>query len=319
MLRRIDSVITKYLKKQKERVIFEVKIKNYSKANFYIALLYSERVDRYKVLYIPLDIVSSNNIYDYACYQFIDLVLVDYIKRSLFEARDSFSDEKFRNRLNEKIDSYMIEVNFNVGEEFYQFKTTRFIPKDWVFLFDIFVTLFEHLPHIVSGLCEDMLTLFKNQVEDVLYQESFEFDLLRDDIKLLKEHFKGKLLNFSNISYLEMLNNKYFAIICDHIVIIDYDKVGVLNTFCDIVPYNDYVYTVIEAIRSEVVKRFGRVVVQDKETAQYYLCYGLSDEGLRVIEKDHEKILPVELYKEGKMKFIFDDKGEFQEKIKGML
>ena len=102
-------------------------------------------------------------------------------------------------------------MNFN--KENYKFLTTRFIPEDWDFMFDIVVTLFSYVPHIISGFSEDMLTLFKDSSESILYQESFEFDLLRDDSNILFRNINGNLLDFKKITYLEELNGKYFSII----------------------------------------------------------------------------------------------------------
>ena len=304
----------KYLKKKKEKVVVELNISKYNKTNFYIALVYNEKIGLYKVLYIPLDIVYDD-INEYACYQFVDLLTVEYILKSLSKVEEYDGKRDFSNGTG----MYNIEINMFLLDNYYQFKATQFVPKEWLFMFEMIVTLFEFSPHIVSELCEDMLTLFKDGSEEILYQEMFEFDLFRDDSeKLIKALGGGELLDFNKISYLEEVNGKYFSIISGHIVIISYNKCGIISTYCNCDDYVDYVYTVIEAIREEIVRKFSKIMVSNKETpdlVQYYLCCGINSKGIKVIHGCCEKILPVDLYKQGFIKFVYDEE-KLEEKLK---
>ena len=321
MIKQINLVVEKYLKKKKEIVVIDLWIQNYYKKNFYIALVLNTKIDQYKMLYIPLDIVDGNRIDEYVCYQFVDLMTVNYLLPVLCDSKKIYSDDKFRNRINERINNYIIEINVNFNKENYKFLTTRFIPKDWDFMFDIVVTLFSYVPHIISGFSEDMLTLFKDSSESILYQESFEFDLLRDDSNILFRNINGNLLDFKKITYLEELNGKYFSIISNHIVIIDYDKYGIINTFCDCEDYYDYVCTVIEAIREGIFKPFTKIQVSDKNkksVSQYYLCYGVSKKGIKVLHGCYEKLLPLSIHKDGLIKIISDD-NKFEEAIEKII
>lgn len=321
MIKQINLVVEKYLKKKKEIVVIDLWVRNYNKKNFYIALVLNTKIDQYKMLYIPLDIVESNRVDEYVCYQFVDIMTVNYLLTVLCDSKKIYSDDKFRYRVNEMISNYGIEINVNFNKENYKFLTTRFIPKDWDFMFDVVVTLFSYVPHIISGFSEDMLTLFKDISESILYQESFEFDLLRDDSNVLFKNINGNLLDFKKITYLEEVGGKYFSIISNHIVIIDYNKCGIINTFCNCEDYYDYVYTVIEAIRDDVIKPFSKIQVSDKNKkniVQYYLCYGVSKKGIKVIHGCEEKLLPFSLYKDGFIKFISDD-NKFEEAIKKII
>ena len=62
------GLIRKLLKKKHEAPIIELQIKDYNNSNFYISLLYSRTIDKFKVLYIPLDVVEDNKIEEYCCY-----------------------------------------------------------------------------------------------------------------------------------------------------------------------------------------------------------------------------------------------------------
>lgn len=308
--------VEKYLKRKRESVLVDLWINNYSKNNLYLAIVYNSKIDMYKVLYIPLDLIDAGKIDDYACYQFIDMISVNYILESLKDAEDKYKDVIFRNRVNKLIDNYAVEININVGGNKYQFQTTRFIPKEWIFMFDLIVTIFSYAPNIINWLCEDLLTLFKNESEDILYQQSFEFDILRDDDKLLNEKFGEDILDFKNISYLEKINNKYFSIISEYVVIVEYEA-GIINTYCECNDYNSYILTVIMAIRNNIERKFNKMMVVDKDKedkARCYLVYGLTDSGIKVIHGCSLEIIPYSSYYEGLIKFIEDVDG-LEEKI----
>ena len=76
-------VIQKYLKKKKERVLLDLYIRDYNKSNFYIALVFNKRIEKFKVLFIPLDVCENKYIEDYICYQFIDISSVNYILNTI--------------------------------------------------------------------------------------------------------------------------------------------------------------------------------------------------------------------------------------------
>lgn len=303
-----NLVIEKYLKRKKEIVLVDIRVSNYSKSNFYLGIVYNNKIDMYKVLYIPLDIVEDGKIEDFACYQFIDMVSVNYLLKTLKLEEEIFKDSSFRNRVNKLIDNYNVEINVNLEENKYQFLTTRFIPKDWIFIFDLIVTIFSYAPNIVGGLCEDLLTLFNDEAEDIKYQESLEFDILRDDEEILNDSLGNEVLDFNKISYLEKVNNKYFSIISGNIVIVE-SEYGMVNTYCECDDYCKYVLTVIMAIRNNIEKKFNRIMLIDKEKAnkvKYYLSYGLNSKGIKVIHGCREEIIPYESYHDGLIKFMVD-------------
>ena len=66
---------------------------------------------------------------------------VNYMLNMIKSEEEKYRDWAFRNRVNELVDNYGIEININIDSDNYQFKTTRFIPRDWEFLFDLIVSL----------------------------------------------------------------------------------------------------------------------------------------------------------------------------------
>ena len=58
------NLIHKILKRKKEYPFVELQITNYNNSNFYLCLLYNRIIDKFKVLYIPIDAVEDNKIAD---------------------------------------------------------------------------------------------------------------------------------------------------------------------------------------------------------------------------------------------------------------
>lgn len=304
---KIDKEVEKYLKKKKEDVVFSTRIRNYSKSNFYIAIVYNRKINMYKVLFIPLDVIEDGKIDDFACYQFIDTMSVNYIVESFKHEKDKFN-ESFCFKENKLIDTYKVEICINLAGEIYNFTATRYIPKLWLFMFESIVMVFQYVPHIASGLCEDLLTLFQDEAENIMYQESFEFDLLRDDEKTLKEKFGDEIFSDSKISQLEKINNKYFSIVNKKVVIVDYDH-GITNVYCGCENYCKYVLTVMMAIRNNFEKKFSKIMVIDKDNAalvRYYLSYGTSNEGFKVLHGGAEKVITFDEYNDGLVRIVED-------------
>lgn len=305
----IDLILQKYLKKKKEKALIQLIITNYNKSNFYFAILYNMKIEAFKVLFLPLDIVDFKQLDEYVCYQFINYSTVNYLLDRLNDDRKLFESESVRIKNDSKISNYRIKINLDLNGQNYEFKTTRYIPKEWLYLFDVVVTLFEHSPHIVSELCEDILLLFRKESAFIPFQESFEFKLLRDDLMVLDKRINGKNIGYDKISFLEKVDDKYFSIIDNNLVIIEYNSCDIINTYCDTDSYNDYVYTVICAIRDDICKKFSKITITDKnkKKIQYYLCYGLGGTNLKVIHGYSQKLISLDKYKKGCIKFLEDD------------
>ena len=64
------ELIKRYLVKRKEEEIFNLIVEDYENSNIYLGLIYNYRINQYKVLYVPLDLID-NDVDEYACYQFV--------------------------------------------------------------------------------------------------------------------------------------------------------------------------------------------------------------------------------------------------------
>lgn len=301
-------VIQKYLKKKKERVLLDLYIRDYNKSNFYIALVFNKRIEKFKILFIPLDVCEDRYISDYVCYQFIDISSVNYILNTINDNDNLIKDEKFRNRLSKYINSYYIEINTHINKRDYKFVTTRYIPKDWIFMFDIIVSLFERTPAFMSELCKEILAVFGDPNEAIDYKYSVNFDLAKDDFsKLLFDTNK-----VHEVSFLEFVGGKYFSIVDGVLVVVQYNPKKILNLYCSSKD-DSYIYSVLVAIRNKSFRKFYKLMVVDEKhdfevgVARYYLCYGLENSKFLIISGDKLETLDRSLYDEGLVKIVDSD------------
>jgi hypothetical protein len=299
---RINAV----LKKRKESVVFDLYLKDYDKSNFYFALVFNKKIEKFKILYVPIDAVSEGeDIGEYFCYQFIFLDTVNYLLETIHMNEKIYKDEKFRIRHNKNMDSYYIEMNTHVASHDYKFTFSQYIDKDFIFFFDLIVVLFEHLPHIVSEICNKLLVAFNSSSEAIKYTNSFEMDLNSLDL------FSSDVINnchytLDDISFIESVGNRYYAVIDDKSIVIDYyDYKHIFNVSCgDLDPLGEEVYTVCLGIKEELEKKFYRLLAVENTRdfsigdsfINYYFCYGREKDKFKVIESDnHREVLLSEM------------------------
>ena len=308
-------VIQKYLKKKKERVLLDLYIRDYNKSNFYIALVFNKRIEKFKVLFVPLDVCENKYIDDYVCYQFIDISSVNYILNTINDNDKLIRNDIFRNKINKYINSYYIEINTHINKRDYKFVTTRYIPSEWLFMFDVIVTLFERIPSFMNELCREILAVFSNSNEAIDYKYSIDFDLVNDDFSTL-------LFDTSEVHevlFLEFIGGKYFAIVNNVLVVVEYNPRKILNLYCSS-DDDSYIYSVLVAIRNKSYKKFYKLMVVDDKhdfevgVAEYYLCYGLEKDKFLIISGDKLETLDESLYDDGLIK-ILDSDLELDEKL----
>jgi hypothetical protein len=308
-------VIQKYLKKKKERVLLDLYIRDYNKSNFYIALVFNKRIEKFKVLFVPLDVCENKYIDDYVCYQFIDISSVNYILNTINDNDKLIRNDIFRNKINKYINSYYIEINTHINKRDYKFVTTRYIPSEWLFMFDVIVTLFERIPSFMNELCREILAVFSNSNEAIDYKYSIDFDLVNDDFSTL-------LFDTSEVHevlFLEFIGGKYFAIVNNVLVVVEYNPRKILNLYCSS-DDDSYIYSVLVAIRNKSYKKFYKLMVVDDKhdfevgVAEYYLCYGLEKGKFLIISGDKLETLDKSLYDDGLIK-ILDSDLELDEKL----
>ena len=218
------NLVKRMLKKKKESPILELYIKDYNNSNFYISLLYNSTIDKFKVLYIPLDVVDSK-IEEYCCYQFMEVRSVAYITEEIKNVLPNYEDKASRDYRNKNITNFTLELDVYMNKKKYDFYATRYLPKEWEFFFEAVVMLFEHAPNIMSELATEILSVIMNANENIDYQVSLNCDLETSD---LKHYFPSlqdeKKLKEGKIEFLENVNGKYYGVIEKHLVIIEYNN-----------------------------------------------------------------------------------------------
>ena len=305
------GLIRKLLKKKHEAPIIELQIKDYNNSNFYISLLYSRTIDKFKVLYIPLDVVEDNKIEEYCCYQFMEVKSTIYITEQIKKELPKYEELVSRDNRNKHINNFIIEIDVYMNKKKYDFYTTRYLPKRWEFLFEAIVMLFEHCPNIMNELATEILSVIMNTNESIEYQTSLNCDL---DTMDLKNYFPvlqdEKELKEKKIDYLEYVNGKYYAVVEDHLIIIEYNNNRkILNIFCDQAElvYSNSTYQVLKAIKNKQEERFYKIKYIDEEDKKYnYLCLSINKDGLKVIKHNEIVTLPMSTLKDKDVKILED-------------
>lgn len=324
------GVVKKYLKRKKINIVMELIVKDYNKSNFYIALIFDVKIEKFKVLFIPLDILEIKNIDRYVCYQFIHIPLVHYILETIKDSKKIYEKKAVRDKVNSNIESYYIEINTHVGGEDYTFTATQYIPKEWIFMFEIIVILFEHVPNIVSELCQELLAAMNDSADVIEYKTSVNLDLFHDNLDVIftkSSISKGtELYQNGQVKFIEKVNGKYFAIVREHIVIVEYNEnKKILNLSCDFSCHihGRHIYAVVLAILNHVEIPFYKLMVvdhpeeflEDSVIAKYYLCYGLDGNQLKVIHGSEEKLLSISMVQDGLIKITCDPENKLEKKI----
>ncbi len=300
------DLLRNFLLKKKEKVIIDLIIKDYDKTNFYIALVFNYNIEKFKVLFVPLDVMEEKNIEEYLCYQFIFLSSVNYMLETINEAKEIYKEESFRQQGNKTMKAYYLEINTHIDGEDYKFITNQSLPEEWNFLFDTIVTLFEHVPNIVSELCNKILALFNNVKAYVKYDYSFDVDFSRNDLGVFtKEEVElgQKIYATDRIKYLEKVQDKYYAIVDDDIVILEYNLMkGILNVYSDNKKIGkECFYAVVLAIKDNLILKFMKLSITEESQKLNYLCYDINDKGFLVIHKNEKKVIPLKDLIEGKI------------------
>lgn len=322
----ILDLIKKIIKRKKQTIIFDIYLKDFSSSNYYIALVYNNKIKKYRVLYVPIDLVDSKlNLEEYFCYQFIYLHNVNTIIDTLMRFEERYEKDDFRLKSNPNMESNYIEMSAHFDKKDYLFTFSQYLNKEFVFFYDLIVLLFLHVPKDLSDVCDLLLAEFKDNVEAVRYNATYDFDIKNP----LKSLFSQKVIrrhkySFDDISFIEKIGYRYYMILNDEIFIIDYDEFKYqLNISClNYDSLGDEVYIFVKAIQNKIEKKLNRIKVvnntydfeNENSDANYYLCYGISGDNLKIINDSTDNLLEMELLKKKLVKFEFYNP-EFREEI----
>ncbi len=309
--------VEKYLNKKKEKVIIDLIIKDYDKSNFYIALVFNKKIEKFKVLFVPIDVLEINRVEEYCCYQFINLVTVNYFLETFNNVKDVCRDKSFTNKLSKTMKAYYVEINAHIGGEDFKFLTNQIIPQEWDFLFDIIVSLFEHLPNVVSELCNKLLGLFNDVFGHVKYDYSLDIDLTKDNLGLFnEEEIKLGEEKLKDVTFSEKKYGNYVVILDDKLFVFAIDKYkGIFNVYMEDVNLGkEYLYALYLVYKKEFINKYVKLVYDGNSS----LIYRLED----------DKFLVINDFKKEQYSFqdvfsksfeILDATREFKKKLVGAL
>ena len=295
----IIAKIVLALKKKKEDIVLDLLIKDYEHCNYYIALVFNKKINKFRILFVPIDLIDKNDkVFDYFCYQFIYLNQVEYILKIMNENEEYYKDINI-NKKTINFDSYYIELNYyNCTNDRYSFKFSQFIDKEFLFLFDVIAVIFEYLPNIVSELCIKLLQDFDDNNISIKYNYCFDLDIYNDSYK---RYFNYNDYNYNNIDFIERVGNRFYVIYNGSLIVVDYIRgKGIVNICSNYMQFGIEHFNVLNAIKDGFVKEFYKVIIND----YIYLCYGVKLEYILLIGKDN---ILIDNYND--YKFInYDDK-----------
>lgn len=256
MKKRIDK-IKKILHKRKEDIIFDLFIEKYDFSNFYIAFLFNNVIGKFKILYVPLDIIElDSQIEEYFCYQFVlshevdsFLTLFRQLENSSYSLSNSSS---FSNILFHTYPPLM--------ERVYSFH--QCIDSSYAEFFEIVVLLFQHLPNIMSDLSRNMLVSFNSKHQVYPYN-----DLICDNYSFLDTDL--------SVPFLEKVGNKYYAVVNHNKFLLENKNSYwyVYSGKCD--SKGVEVSAIIRDIQQKHFHDFYRIHYYDDGEDYYFLCYDI--------------------------------------------
>ena len=283
--------IKKTINLHQEQIILQMIIRDYDKSNFYIALLFNKRIEKFKMLYVPLDKIKRMELVeDYFCYQFVDVQTANYLLENIKKHQ-----EKVENNINENLSiancCYYIEITTFLPLKGRTYKFIQYIDTTYEYLFGVITSIFECLPNSLNELGRKLLTSFNTKYEILRYNKSVFFQLMKEDISNL---INSENFNYEerHIDFLESVGNKYYAIVDGKRFLLE-NRIDYLNIYSGHEnPLGEEVYLIIQAIREGKEKKFNRVEYLDKEETYYFFCYGIDFDTKRFLLfnplKDHE-------------------------------
>lgn len=288
-MKNIKDRLYNILSKKKEEVLFDIFISNYDNTDFYIGLIFNKKIDKYKVLFLPLSIIDNGEVEDYFCYQFIFLDDVDYLI--------SIIENNELSNYNESFDKYVIELNTykSLGNKTYRYK--QFVSDRC--MFDFFVTLFQYIPNYMDDLLRKIIIQFNTDYEVKRYTDYYLFDIYRDN---LNDIFKDRKV--VTIDYLEKIGNEYYGVKDSKRYLFNINN-GILRFYSDDGILDNIIYSFICNILDKNFIKFSHLIFSD-DIDYSLLCYGLD------LENEELLIFNNLLNKNVLLKDIFNNKVKFK-------
>ena len=82
------KAIHSYLESSNLEVIVELTLDKYQGRDYYLSIVYDNEISKYKVLYLPINIVDYKKLDKYLCFQFIDQYYINYLIKNINDFKD---------------------------------------------------------------------------------------------------------------------------------------------------------------------------------------------------------------------------------------
>ncbi len=288
-------LVKKYFKKLKTELFAEVFLENYNNRNIYIRIDFFKKARVYKLSFIDLEHVESNDISVWVNSCNIE-------PNSIFLLESIFNNLKIQDTIS-KDSSYRVTINANTKNHVH-LEFNRFLPLDLYSLTDFFIVIFNNCPKKYEGFFFELISLIIGNSNEFTYNDEIKFDILKTSLKKLfidEDIKKGNdIYKEDLIKFLEKIENKYYAIIESvetYVVIIEYnEKENIMKVYsnCPCNFYCKHVAAIIIAIRDNFEKRFYKLTYDSKKNSfleklmhyKFFLCIGLQNEGLKILSKE---------------------------------
>lgn len=274
----MDKVLDKIhrvIQKNNEETIFELIIRNYDKSNFFIALVFNKNIEKFKVLFVPVDAIEKSNLVEeYFCYQFIFMNIVNHLLKLISEFQDENSKKLYD--YSDNITDYNIEFNTYKPLNKCTYIFRQYISPDFEFFFDLMVSLFEHVPNVMNDLQRDILAQFNSKYELLKYNMTIPFRLKTGDLNTIfdSSHFQYDKID---IQFLEKIGDKYYGVINDNKVLVDHSR-GMLRIYSGRYdPLGEEMFLFITKARESFEKKFYRLDYIENDNIYNLLCYGYNN------------------------------------------
>ncbi len=300
MLINVDKNLEKVNKFFKERdLILEIILKNYENYNFYIRINYMEKENFYKIFFIDLDTIFEDSIEKYIMsgpilnYLVNKILIISCLYTNKFKKIGNIDEANYVSlKIKNKFIKKELSLSFN-----------KYIPKEYNFLADIFVFVFNELPKKLDIFLFELLAELTNSVKKYENNARKNFDLFNDDLKLIfdeKTRELGKIYYEKNwFKYLEKIGNNYYALIADeenYFIEVDYDKELKelkMSCSCQTNECCSHLYAVLLAIKNKKkYKKFCKVkyidetstLIEDILNFEFYFCIGINDKDIKIVD-----------------------------------
>lgn len=288
-------LVKKYFNKLKTELLAEVFLENYNNRNIYIRIDFYKKARVYKLSFIDLEHIESNDIS-------VWINSCNIEPNSILHIEHIFNNLKINNTIC-KDSNYRVTINARVKNNIH-LEFNRFIPLELYSLTDFFIVIFNNCPKKYEGFFFELVSLIVGNSNDFTYNDEIKFDIMKSSLKKLfidEDIEKGKQYYEEGlIKFLEKIENKYYAIIDGaemYVVILEYDEnKKIMKVFCNCSCnfYCKHVAAVLIGIRNNYEKRFYKLTYNSSNTSfleklmhyKFFLCIGIQNEGLKILSKE---------------------------------